>query len=108
MPTKIGVLVSIELDLIGGVPACPVLADAASGAWRLFGMRSGRRWGWRPALFYGLGVRASGATAYHPHLHARAAREAAVETYKGPKPPHTTTHQDLPGTESEMDPRPDY
>src|SRR5947209_6780743 len=27
---------------------------------------------------------------------------------KGPKPPHTTTHQEYPGTESEMDPRPDY
>src|SRR6195952_5599933 len=27
---------------------------------------------------------------------------------KGPKPPHTTTHQDYPGTEAEMDPRPDY
>ena len=27
---------------------------------------------------------------------------------KGPKPPHTTTHQEYPGTEAEMDPRPDY
>ena len=27
---------------------------------------------------------------------------------KGPKPPHTTTSQEYPGTESEMDPRPDY
>jgi NAD(P)-dependent dehydrogenase (short-subunit alcohol dehydrogenase family) len=27
---------------------------------------------------------------------------------KGPKPPHTTTHQDYPGTEAEMDPKPDY
>ena len=27
---------------------------------------------------------------------------------KGPKPPHTTTQQEYPGTESEMDPKPDY
>jgi NAD(P)-dependent dehydrogenase (short-subunit alcohol dehydrogenase family) len=27
---------------------------------------------------------------------------------KGPKPPHTTTSQEYPGTESEMDPKPDY
>src|SRR3954462_4465818 len=27
---------------------------------------------------------------------------------KGPKPPQTTTHQEYPGTESEMDPKPDY
>ena len=27
---------------------------------------------------------------------------------KGPKPPHTTTHQEYPGTEAEMDPKPDY
>src|SRR5438067_11637732 len=27
---------------------------------------------------------------------------------KGPKPPHTTTHQQYPGSEAEMDPRPDY
>ena len=27
---------------------------------------------------------------------------------KGPKPPHTTTHQEYPGSEAEMDPRPDY
>src|SRR5947209_7677792 len=27
---------------------------------------------------------------------------------KGPKPPHTTTNQEYPGTEAEMDPRPDY
>src|SRR4028119_1883423 len=27
---------------------------------------------------------------------------------KGPKPPHATTSQEYPGTESEMDPRPDY
>ena len=27
---------------------------------------------------------------------------------KGPKPPHATTHQEYPGTEAEMDPRPDF
>ena len=27
---------------------------------------------------------------------------------KGPKPSHTTTHQDYPGTEAEMDTKPDY
>jgi NAD(P)-dependent dehydrogenase (short-subunit alcohol dehydrogenase family) len=27
---------------------------------------------------------------------------------KGPKPPHVTTSQEYPGTESEMEPRPDY
>src|SRR3954449_6233313 len=27
---------------------------------------------------------------------------------KGPKPPHTTTNQEYPGTEAEMDPKPDY
>jgi len=27
---------------------------------------------------------------------------------RGPKPPQTTTHQDYPGTEAEMDPKPDY
>src|SRR4051794_37599190 len=27
---------------------------------------------------------------------------------KGPKPPHATTSQEYPGTESEMDPKPDY
>src|SRR3954465_3495267 len=27
---------------------------------------------------------------------------------KGPKPPHTTTNQEYPGTEAEMDPEPDY
>ena len=27
---------------------------------------------------------------------------------KGPKPPHTTTNQQYPGSEAEMDPRPDY
>src|SRR3954454_2712610 len=82
MPAKIGALISIDGSARRVVPACPVLADTASGARRLFGMRSGRRWGWRPALFYGLGW-AKGETAYHPHLHTMAAREAAVETYKG-------------------------
>src|SRR3954471_12596224 len=57
-------------------------------------MWSGRRWGWRPALFYGLAERASGATAYHPHLHAMAAREAAEETYKG-LPPELTRLRSL-------------
>jgi NAD(P)-dependent dehydrogenase (short-subunit alcohol dehydrogenase family) len=27
---------------------------------------------------------------------------------KGPKPPHATTNQEYPGTEAEMDPKPDY
>ena len=27
---------------------------------------------------------------------------------KGPKPPHATTSQEHPGTEAEMDPKPDY
>src|SRR3954454_12853096 len=27
---------------------------------------------------------------------------------KGPKPPHTTTNQEYPGTEAEMDPKPDF
>src|SRR3954447_8208717 len=27
---------------------------------------------------------------------------------KGPKPPHTTTHQEYPGTEAAIDPKPDY
>src|SRR4051812_41919044 len=27
---------------------------------------------------------------------------------KGPKPPHATEYQEYPGTEAEMDPKPDY
>ena len=67
-----------------GIPACPVLVDAASVGQATVrdavGIGDG---GGGPRFFTASLRRASGATAYHPHLHAMAAREAAAETYKG-------------------------